>query len=67
MNNRRLRQEEESSGSDSDPEGEELTPAEKATTYLAPTVASKIGLVDIKVIEKPNKRALLSHSPELKR
>lgn len=50
MNNRRLHQDEESSGSDSDPEGDELTPVEKSNTYLTPTVASKIGLVDIKVI-----------------
>lgn len=50
MNKSRRHQEEESSGSDSDPEGEELTPQEKAITFLSPAVASKIGLMDIKVV-----------------
>ena len=42
-----------SEGSDSDPEGEELSAKEKAATFMSPAIASKIGLFDVKVIERP--------------
>jgi hypothetical protein len=40
-----------------------LTAAEKAETFLAPKVASKIGLVEVKVVEKPKRQQGEAHSP----
>lgn len=44
------------SGSDSNPEIDELSTKQKMETFLSPTSATKLGLVDLKVIEKINKR-----------
>lgn len=43
-------EEEESSGSDYNPEIDELTLKEKVDTFLTPASASKLGLIDIRVV-----------------
>lgn len=48
-------EEEESSGSDSNPEIDELTLKEKVDTFLTPASASKLGLIDVRVVEKARK------------
>lgn len=45
----------ESSGSDSNPEIDELSLKEKVDTFLTPASASKLGLIDIRVVEKAKK------------